>query len=674
MKRSIFPVATVAVAILAFLGVGLSRLRPLIPNPKAAEGVVNQGDFVAQGSTQPIQWDDNLADSLARARRLDRPVLLYMGTVWNRSGKKFDQKVFTDNDVQSYLDRHFACLRLDLDENPQYLASFAPISRTINGGVSTIQMVFLLPTGQPYRLFFPRVGNADPTVFLAELVESFGQFSKVREDPSLLSDAQKVERNAVFQGAIQPSGYSSFYDELKKGINRTSGGFAGGAATSRALAWRSFLLIGDIADFKDSSRAALSSGLVDWLDGGFFAGASDHAITQIEFDKPSELNAECLLTLAMASRLMNDPIYKKVAQATFDWLVLIANDLDQVPTARLSLENRFDRDQRSSFYAKDFRQLWNTGKVSATQAKFAIESLGLDSRLNPSMVVKVGSSDTLHAKSFEPTLVALRRSKASVKLKFSEPPVASVNGTVAAALISSARIWGDSDRMKSALRIFGGLERFRSQVEISRTGPFLNRSGRFSGDYLAYADAAMAAYVATGDESKLQAGAEVLRRAKTLFATPAPGVWTPMITPAKPLLADADSPDILDCQGESLIAKMIRVMTRYRHFFDEFRADGEAAKVHFSGIAPQTRRLGAGLFNAVAEHSDDAYVLTVGPDRVAMGNRLARRIPVRFVAPRASTQFTNLKPGAYVVARGNPVGPLSENEVVIRLSPRLSVP
>lgn len=675
MKRSIFPVATITVAILAVLGLGLSRLRPLIPNLAASNNPTSERNFVTNGYAQSIQWNEDVSEALAKSRRLDRPVLLFMGTAWNRSGRKFDEVVFRDNDVQSYLERHFVCLRLDLDDNPQYLSAFAPISRVETGGVSTIQIIFLMPTGESFRFFFPRASNADATAFLIELVASFSQFSEIRETPEKLPNSQTQERGLCFTGSVQPRGYETYYAALRGGINRAAGGFTGGSPTCRTFAWRSFLLMGDHADFHDACREALTRGLVDWLDGGFFGTASDLDFAHIEFDKPAELNAEIMLTLAMASKITPEPLYELTSKATFDWLVSSTNSVGQVPTARIGEENRFDRDQRSSFYAKDFRKLWSTGLVSPSQASYATSRMGLDSRTNPSMVVRIASSTVLTDDTFFTVLAALRKAKEPKKLSFTEVPTASVNGAVTAALIQSARLWGDQARLESALKVFYGLDRFRSQSEISRTELFSHSTGRFLGDYLAYADAAMAAYSATGNDALLDAGAAVLKRARSLFASGTAGVWTPMVAPYDGQLIAVDSPDIYDCQGESLTARMVRVIARYSRLVDgNFREEAEAAKAHFSGIIPVTRRLGAGIFNAVAELEDDTFVLTAGTERVAMANRLSGKLPVRFVVPKPSNRFGDLKPGAYIVSHGNVQGPFTEPQLILRISPRFSIP
>lgn len=658
---------------LAILGLGLARLRPLIPNERAIRGV-SAADFISQGTSQSIPWEENLADALARGRRMDRPVLLYMGTVWNRSGRKFDETVLRDPDVQNYIDRHFVPVRIDLDESPHLLSAYAPLSRVENGGVSTIQMAFVMPNGVLYRLFFPRASNAEAMGFLAELVASFGQFNSIRETPSELPVAQQNERDLLYQGSVQLSGYDRYYALLKDSLDQARGGLIGGSPTSRAVAWRSFLLLGDFQDFTTASKRSLSSGLVDWLDGGFFGVAVDSTYSKIEFDKPSELNAEIMLTLAMASSIKPEPNIDLIGKATFDWLYKITTEAGHVPTARIGQENGFDRDPRSSFYAKDFRQFWNTGKVTPTQAKFATETLGLDTQTNRSMVIQVSDWSAIESDKFNPTLTALRKSKSGVKPKMTTLPMASVNGATIAAMISSARLWNDSERLEKAVQLFSDLEDFRSQSEISRKPHFAPGTERFLGDYLAYCDAAMSKYQATGDPTALDAGLQVLRRARSLFRTALRGVWSPSISSRTQPLAATDSPDVLDCQGESSIGKLIRVLTRYGHFYEEFRRDAQDAAEHFSGILPETRQLGAGIFNAVAELNDDTYVLTVGPDRVKLSNALAPKVAARFVAPASPNSFRELKPGVYLVAGNQPVGPLSEKEAQLRISPRLSTP
>ncbi len=82
----------------------------LLALPLAASAQVDASVVPADAPT----WH-TMEDAIAAAQTDDRIVLVYGYASWCGFCAKFDAEVFTDDDVQAYLNEHFAPVRLDIE-------------------------------------------------------------------------------------------------------------------------------------------------------------------------------------------------------------------------------------------------------------------------------------------------------------------------------------------------------------------------------------------------------------------------------------------------------------------------------------------------------------------------------------------------------------------------------
>jgi len=210
-----------------------------------------------------------------------------------------------------------------------------------------------------------------------------------------------------------------------------------------------------------------------------------------------------------------------------------------------------------------------------------------------------------------------------------------------------------------------------------------NRLG-YLGDYLAYADARLQAYL-VGDQASFESGLRVLRRARTLFAVNSPGVFLLNRPGLASLLPDTAVPEIADNLHESCTARMIRLFMGYGRLLGSskegvsFQADAQAAIRRFAPIAVNGGVATAGFFCAAAEAADDAYAVTVGPDAQKIADDLAAEVPTRLIAAASKLVMPELAhraPGVYLVhlrIQEGPLGPFTAPEARSRLKPILDI-
>ena len=75
---------------------------------------------------------------------------------------------------------------------------------------------------------------------------------------------------------------------------------------------------GRIDEARTGLRKLLQSGFVDWLHGGLFHTALGPDLRGVKFDKLTVENAEMANVLACLAAKARDPIYRQLAEATFN--------------------------------------------------------------------------------------------------------------------------------------------------------------------------------------------------------------------------------------------------------------------------------------------------------------------------------------------------------------------
>lgn len=677
MKQLNFGVITLTLTLVVAFAWLLGAMRPMLPPQRANELRLEKGDYIAQGVHQAVNWRSLDSTAFAEARRRSRPVLLALGAIWSTDARRADTFFFSDPEVQSYLGRHFICVRVDLDRQPTLGQVLAPISRVENPSASNpftvgSQIAFVMPDGTPFRFVSTGTLPGDPAAFLRQLTGAFDAYVE-RTQATGLRTVQEDDRRILLTGEAGSAAISEYIKRLLAWVDLERGGFANSAPTARMMAWQALLLSGNYEAYDAAVRPFIKSGLVDWLDGGFFQRSADMGLRRIQFGKPSLYNAEVMHLFALGGQIRNDTFQTRLAKNAFDWLVSECVKDGFVSTARLTMENTFGRDDRSSFAAKELRQYWGTDLLTGDEAVWARENLGLRVEDNESMVIKIQRPETLEDPRFQLIIKKLRESKAKVEMRFTTVPRADVNAIAVARLAACARLWDDAERLAKCEKLYYQLDKFVAADDVGHMFPFDIALDRYLGDYLAMADAGMEMYLATGDINALEKGRRILQRANRIFKTSHPGIWTPMPQPYSGILKGIDVPEVVDNMGESLTAKMMRLSSWYFRLVPnpELEAMNDwafGAINNLSGLLPATGLLGGGMYCSAAGMIDEKYAVVTGPNAVETARKLNRTCPTRLIAPLVQgVPRADLSPGIYVVESGEWKGPMTLDQAAAQL-------
>ena len=679
MPKPNFGVVTFTTGVLAMLGLGAHWVQPYVPPAAENRLAVEPSEFLRRASSQRIDWRPYGPEAFAEARRTGLPILLVVGVPWGRFGRDMDRLVFTNPDLAAFISRHFVSVRGDGLQQPDLMEDFLPIMLAQAELRNEFQVWLLDPRGQVFDLALRTKGSTPgPNEFRDTLIESLQRAERGTQDaPASVITLQIADIRRLRSGSALATpdfhAYTNFLEQLE--ATRRGGG------TLAPHAWGFLLRRGRTDLVEKWLEPLIRSPMVDWLDGGLFHAAGD-GWTRVEYDKVATENADMAHVFAILGIQTGSAAYKRIALNTFDALTSEFLGPDLISACRMGEEDVNGRSARASFSPRVLRGIFPDGR----EREWVRDHLGLRVETNPQMSIKSERPATMGGAGATAALDRLRAAVAHQPRSFAGGDLMDVNGTVVARLLATARILGDHERLAIVARIFDHLEGFVAADDVTHSRDRRRATEPFLTDYLAYADAALQDYLATGRGASFERGLAVLRRALFLFdlgdgafavSYRKPGPLEPQVPPL---------PQVADGMSESATARMIRLLCLYGRLKPDatalvagvrldLRQIARMSVSHFAETAPAMGLKAGGYFRAANELIEDTYVLACGPRAQELADGVLRRTPVRFSAPvfgdvRADIQRRGA--GLYVVSGKDVRGPLEIAEAVEMLSETIS--
>ncbi len=687
-QRIVYPVATLTVAAIVGIGFLTRAARPFLPPEKANALATESAAYLIQGSRQQVQWHPFGLEAFQLARSSNKPILLMMGTEWSALGRQCDRDALSDPDVEAFLARYMVCIRLDLDERPQWRSQFLPYSKTQQIHDPGFQIVFLDPEGRPYFDggtigYGPQMNSIEVTTLLQTALRNWEQSGK----PGSGQLAVGIRQAEMAQSLLQPSLNASPRFDIQfavcaRMIDPKGGGFRSrGFMMPNPNALRFLLYVNAFDQFRAAVEPLVRGNLVDWMDGGFFYQSEMGGRRATRFDKVAVLNAEMMEVLAEAGVILNEPLYLDIARRTFDFLTGDISNASLPSSARIGDEELNGRSSRSSIPVRKLRETLENDN----DRTFARDYMGLRVETNPMMTVTLPRDDAIfkYSSRFETILEILRKAQPR-QLSVSTRKFCDVSCNVLARLQRTAIVLNDSERLKRADLMWQAIQAFRFSDDVTHMLSQSKLIDSYLGDYLAMADACLNRFLATGDSDAFEKGLLTLTRAEFLFASDIPGVWVPgHFSPETSGIQAAELPEVLDTVQQSLTAQTIRLCLSYGRLLSDSSpsADNSLARKwsqtadtmvrHFADESDKLAFSGSGYFNSALDWERRIHAITVGPKAVELAASLSWKAPFLLVAPakgRIRPSLQNATPGIYIVQVAMVEGPYTEDEAIAVLN------
>jgi uncharacterized protein YyaL (SSP411 family) len=284
--------------------------------------------YLLQHADNPVDWWPWGAEALAEARRRDVPLLISVGYAACHWCHVMAHESFEDPAVAEAVNAAFVPVKVDREERPDVDAVYMTATQAMTGQGGWPMTVFATPDGEPFfcGTYFPKRN------FLA-LVESVATAWRDQRDAVLRQGAAVVDAIGGQAVASGPGGpmtaevLAAAAAGLGRDFDEQYGGF-GGAPKFPPHLNLLFLLRHHqrTADpralemVRHTAEQMARGGMYDQLAGGFARYSVDDRWTVPHFEKMLYDNALLLRVYTMLWRLTGDPLARRVAVETAEFL------------------------------------------------------------------------------------------------------------------------------------------------------------------------------------------------------------------------------------------------------------------------------------------------------------------------------------------------------------------
>lgn len=312
----------------------IAALIVLLPATADADALRNRlsdhpSPYLALHAGDPVAWQEWNPETLARARRDDKPLFVSVGFFTCHWCHVMQRESFRDPVIAALLNEHFIPVKVDRELNTGLDAALLDFSRRFSGVAGWPLNVVLTPEGYPAfaTVYQP---PAEFTVSLQTVVDTWTR------DAGALRRAASAAAPAVISAtaparltpALAAELTASFLHAARSEADLLQGGFGTVAKFPRApqlhllfelTATAGHDWIDEFLALTLDSMAAL--GLRDHVNGGFFRYTVDPDWLTPHFEKMLDDNALLALLYEQAARRFRRPDFRDTALRTLEFIV-----------------------------------------------------------------------------------------------------------------------------------------------------------------------------------------------------------------------------------------------------------------------------------------------------------------------------------------------------------------
>jgi uncharacterized protein YyaL (SSP411 family) len=282
--------------------------------------------YLLQHRDNPVDWYPWGEEALARARELDRPILLSVGYSACHWCHVMEHESFEDAETAAYMNEHFVSVKVDREERPDVDALYMEAVQAISGHGGWPMTVFCDPDGVPFyggTYFPPDEGRGMPS-FRMVMEAVLNAFENRREELRERAPETRSRLGAI--GVIEPSGEAPGAELLAEAVTTLGGaadmergGFGGAPKFPPAAALELLLASGATAPVERTLDAMMAGGIYDQVGGGFARYSVDASWLVPHFEKMLYDNAQLARAYLHGWQALSHERYRRVCEETLDW-------------------------------------------------------------------------------------------------------------------------------------------------------------------------------------------------------------------------------------------------------------------------------------------------------------------------------------------------------------------
>jgi uncharacterized protein len=282
--------------------------------------------YLLQHRDNPVDWFPWGEEALARARELDRPILLSVGYSACHWCHVMERESFEDPETAAYMNEHFVSVKVDREERPDLDALYMEAVQAISGHGGWPMTVFCDPDGVPFyggTYFPPDEGRGMPS-FRTVMEAVIDAFRSRRGELRERAAETRARLGAI--GAVEPATEAPGKELLEAAVatlleaaDPVHGGFGGAPKFPPASALELLLARGIEDPVERTLDAMMAGGIYDQVGGGFARYSVDAGWLIPHFEKMLYDNAQLARVYLHGWQAFGHERYRRVCEETLDW-------------------------------------------------------------------------------------------------------------------------------------------------------------------------------------------------------------------------------------------------------------------------------------------------------------------------------------------------------------------
>ncbi len=506
--------------------------------PRTPENIRTHGNhllnepslYLQQHAYNPLDWYPWGEKALKRARDEDKPIFLSIGYSSCHWCHVMEHEVFEHDDVASFMNENFICIKVDREERPDLDAVYMEAVQMMTGRGGWPMSVFLTPELKPFHggTYFPHdqfmnlVGQINQ-IFLTRRSELDEQGNTVAQRIAASSNLQTHDGTKL-DGSI----LINVVEKAHEAFDQANGGFQQSQKFPTPARWR--FLLHEYRHASDEKlehmllktlEAMQGGGIYDHVGGGFHRYTVDPNWTVPHFEKMLYDNGQLASLYLEAGAVFGREDFITTGTDVLDFLMREMRSDDG------GFYGSYDADsggEEGTYYIWDEKDI--TDAVGKEDGKALADVLGVDAQGNFEHTGKSVLTRRPGKKDEDGLLAKHRQTLRTVREKRTPPGldlkiITSWNGLTITALAQAYATTGKQKYLEAAEKATA----FILATHRNKEGLLLRSSseGRVSGeaildDYAFLTDALLELYQVTGKTSYLQVAKELVDHTREDFA------------------------------------------------------------------------------------------------------------------------------------------------------------
>jgi uncharacterized protein YyaL (SSP411 family) len=489
--------------------------------------------YLLQHADNPVDWWPWSDEAFAEARRRDVPILLSVGYAACHWCHVMAHESFEDAHTAHLMNSLFVNIKVDREERPDVDAVYMEATQALTGQGGWPMTVFMTPEGHPFYC-----GTYFPRPHFQALVQAVSRaWSEQHED--VVQQGQQVAAALASRAREpRPAGEPPSHEQLnvaaetlRRAYDTMRGGFGDAPKFPPSMVLE-FLLrhhvrTGQGLDMAAHTMQAMArGGIYDQLGGGFARYSVDDRWIVPHFEKMLYDNALLARVYAHWWRASGDPLGRRIALETCDWM------LRDLRTAEGGLASALDADsegEEGKYYVwtpAELAEVLGDADGSDAATMFEVTAAGTFERGASVLQLPADPEDEEAYRRIRAALLAARERR--VPPGRDDKVVAAWNGLAMAALAECGALFDRPDLIEAA----GALARLIADVHesagrlvrTSRDGVSGGNTGVLE-DYADVAEGLLALHAVTGDSAHVATAGRLLDTVLDRFADGSGGFY-----------------------------------------------------------------------------------------------------------------------------------------------------